>query len=188
MTLHDEIDRMDATYLPPWQRRRTNATRFGPHVLPMLEREYGVGVFHQPVLPQFPLYFGADDEPAVRGNVDYVVFARDCARAIFVHCVGRHAGHNMRQLSFYDEVRDAGVHDVLGDVARRFRELRDKRGLFVLLYLLQTMNLLRLPADLMTEMAMPRPRGVAELAQGIEVVAPGGMQVSQFEIHEPDLG
>ena len=61
------------------------------------------------------------------------------------------------------------------------------RRRLILLYLLQTMSLLRLPADLMMEMAMPRPQGVAELAQGIEVVAQGGMAVSQFEIHEPDV-
>jgi hypothetical protein len=50
------------------------------------------------------------------------------------------------------------------------------------------MNLLRLPNYLMTEMAKPRPRRVAEFALGIEVLMPEGVGVSRFEIHEFDLG
>jgi hypothetical protein len=103
VNLHDEIGRLDATFLPPWQRRRTNATQFGPHVLAVLEREYGVGAIHPRVLPQFPLYFVADGAPPVTGHIDYVAFTGDFERAILVHCVGQHAGHNMRQISFYEE-------------------------------------------------------------------------------------
>jgi len=36
-------------------------------------------------------------------------------------------------------------------------------------------------------MANPKPRGVAELTRGIEVVAPVGIEVARFEIHEGDL-
>jgi hypothetical protein len=146
VNLHDEIDQLGATFLPPWQRRRTSATRFGPDVLPMLEGEYGVGAIHPRVLPKFPLYFVAAAAPPVTGHIDYVAFTSDFERAMLVHCVGQHAGHNMRQISFYEEVSEAGVHRLLGGVAQRVREVRSNRGLFVLLYLLQTMNLLRLPA------------------------------------------
>lgn len=186
-SLHDEIEQLDVMFLPPWQRRRSSATRFGPHVLPTLEREYGVGVLHQRVLPQFPLYFATDEAPVVSGYVDYVAFTSDRERAILVHCVGQNVAHHLRQLGLYEHALHFGFHDLLGRVARLFCNSRNKRGHFVLLYLLQAMNLLRLPFDLMTEMAKPAPRGVAEFARGIEVVASVGIEVARFEIHEGDL-
>ena len=81
MNLHEEIDRLDATFRSPWQRRRTSAMRFGPHVLPMLEGEYGVGAIHPRVLPKFPLYFVADGAPPVTGHIDYVAFTSDFEQA-----------------------------------------------------------------------------------------------------------
>ena len=157
-------------------------------MLPMLEREYGVGAIHPRVLPQFPLYFAAGEAPAVSGYVDYVAFTSDRQHAILVHCVGQNVAHHLRQLGLYEHAVRFGFQDLLGRVARLLRNSRNKRGHFVLLRLLQSMILLRLPLALLTARARPRPLGVAELAQGIEVFAPCGMAVSQFEIHEPDLG
>ena len=109
----------------------------------MLEREYGVGAIHPRVLPQFPLYFAADEAPAVSGYVDYVAFASNCERAILVHCVGQNVAHHLRRLGLYEHALHFGFHDLLGRVARLCRNSRNKCGLFVLLYLLQTMNLLQ---------------------------------------------
>lgn len=46
MTLYEEIGRIDATYLPPWQTEPRRSTRFGPDVRPRLEAAFGVGAIH----------------------------------------------------------------------------------------------------------------------------------------------
>ena len=85
MNLQEEIDRLDATYLPPWQPQPRRPTRFGPHVRPALEREFGAAAIHPRVLPQFPIYRADGEAEATTGYVDYVAMSGDRTRVFFVH-------------------------------------------------------------------------------------------------------
>jgi hypothetical protein len=169
------FDRMDEwRHLPSYQLERRADLFFSLCLPDALQRRSGVPI-SDVVIPEFPVRIGTIN-PGVSTNksykIDYVAFARDLTKAIFVELKTDRGSRRPEQDRYLCAARDAGMPALLGGLVEIFQATESKRKYFRLLSLLARIGLLRIPEEMRAVIGSDSLVGINELARRIEITCP----------------
>ncbi|MBC8207091.1 MAG: hypothetical protein ISR85_06265 [Kiritimatiellales bacterium] len=168
------FNRMDAwRHLPNYQLERRADLFFSLYLPEVLEAKLGFPVAEQ-IAPEFPVRIGTiyPDIPIDKSyKIDYVALSADADKAILVELKTEGLSRRDNQDKYLLASREVGFPALLGGVLDIFRATNSKRKYFALLEHLESMGLLRIPADMKEIMSRPGLQGVTEASHGVAVTA-----------------
>ena len=168
------FDRMDAwRHLPSYQLERRADLFFSLYLREVLEAKLGFPVADR-IVPEFPVRIGTiyPHIPIDKSyKIDYVALSDDADKAIFVELKTEGLSRRANQDNYLIASRKAGFPALLGGVLDIFRATHSKRKYFILLELLESMGLFRIPNDLKDIMRRPGLHGATDASRGIESTA-----------------
>jgi hypothetical protein len=158
-------------HLPNYQLERRADLFFALYLPEVLENKLGFPVENQ-IIPEFPLRIGTiypDIAIDKSYKIDYVALSADGKKAILVELKTEGLSRRDKQDKYLLAARTTGFPAMLDGVIEIFRATNSKRKYFSLLELLESMHLLRIPAELKDIMSRPALQGSNEASRAIEV-------------------
>ena len=166
------FDRMDAwRHLPNYQLERRADLFFSLYLPEVLEAKLGLPVQEQ-IVPEFPVRIGTiyPEIPIDKSyKIDYVALSADADWAVLVELKTDGMSRRENQDRYLLASREAGFPALLGGVLDIFRATSSKRKYFCLLEHLESMGLLRIPAQVKEIMSRSTLRGITKASHQIEI-------------------
>jgi hypothetical protein len=172
--IDDLFDRMDAwRRLPSYQLERRADLFFSLYLAEAIEARYGFPVNSQ-ILPEFPVRIGAI-QPGSGSNqsvkIDYLVLSRGGDTAVLVELKTEGRSRRDEQDRYLQAAQAAGLPALVEGVVDIFRATNAKRKYFYLLEYLESMGLIRMPAQLRDIMSSRDQRGATATLRHIQITA-----------------
>ena len=168
------FDRMDAwRHLPNYQLERRADIFFALYLSEVLEAKLGFPIRPE-LAPEFPVRIGTiyPSIPIDKSyKIDYVALSAMADKTVFVELKTEGLSRRAEQDAYLVAARDVGLSRLLEGLLDIFRATNAKRKYFCLLEHLETMGLLRIPAQVKEIMARPNLQGVIEASRHIEIAS-----------------
>ena len=160
-------------HLPNYQLERRADLFFSLYLPEVLSEKLGFPVLDR-IIPEFPVRIGTiyPDIPIDKSyKLDYVALAADAGKAILVELKTEGMSRRDKQDNYLQAACDVGFKALVEGVIEIFCATNAKRKYFVLLDLMESMELIRIPKELRTIMSRRHLQGATEASRLIEVTA-----------------
>jgi hypothetical protein len=184
----DLLDRW--RHFPAYQLERRADIFFAPYLAGVIGEVAGVEMDDR-IIPEFPLRLGTlfDDGSNQSAKVDYLVLARDRSRAFLVELKTDMASRRDRQDELMKRACEVGMRGLLEGVVQIAPKSAEMEKYGHLLFELQALGLLDVPASIRTSLYPRRERGVtAQLRQVRAIIGHGQVPLSVLYVQPLDGG